>query len=117
MNSIFSQIGRDAIVLFIGTALTKSVGLFLMPLYTHTFSMEEYGTIEIVNISAQILGIIMAFGMPSAFDREFLQLSDTDEERKKVISTSFLFLFIFGLLVTTIAYMASEEFAVYITLR
>ena len=117
MYEIFSRIGRDAVILTIGSILTKAFGFILMPLYTHVFSTEEYGMIEIVSISAQMVGIIMALGMPSAFDREFLQLSNTDENRKKVISTSFLFICVFSFFVAVIAFALSDKLAIFLNLK
>ena len=116
MFKIFGQIGRDTVILGIGTISTSALGFILMPLYTRVFSTEEYGIIMIVNISAQMVGIIMALGIPSAFDREFLQLSDTEEKRKEVISTSFLFTCVFSFFIGVIAFALSDKLALFLEL-
>lgn len=87
-----------------------------MPLYTRVFSTEEYGIIEMVNITAQMAGIMMALGMPSAFNREFLQISDTKEQRKEIISTSFLFICVFSFFIGVIAFALSDKLALFLDL-
>lgn len=116
MPNVLSNIGKDAVILFIGTVSTSALGFFLLPLYTQSFSVVEYGTIELVNIAAQMAAIIMALGMPSAFNREFLQLSDTQDQRKEVISTSYWFINIYSLLITIIMCSLSKELSIFLDL-
>ena len=111
MYKVFKQIGKDTIILTIGSISTKALGFILLPLYTRTFSVSEYGTIEIVNIVAQMAGIVMALSIPSAFNREFLQISDTEEQRKETLSTSFLFISVFSFFVMVIAIAFSGKLA------
>lgn len=116
MFKIFTNIGKDALVLAIGTMSTSALAFFMMPLYTRVFSTEEYGIIEIVNITAQMVGIIMALGMPSAFNRDFLQISDTEEQRMETLSTSFLFISVFSFFVCVVAFALSNYLASWLNL-
>lgn len=45
MYKVFKQIGKDTIILAIGSISNEALGFILLPIYTRTFSVSEYGTI------------------------------------------------------------------------
>lgn len=66
MRSSFSQLGKDTVIYGFGGILSKSIGFFLLPVYTRMFSPGEYGTIEMLVVLNSFLGSILVMGMDSA---------------------------------------------------
>ena len=62
----FKQLGKDTIIYGLGGALAKSIGFFLMPVYTRIFSPADYGTIEMLSILSAFLSTVLVMGMDSA---------------------------------------------------
>ena len=107
MFKTFNQIGKDAIALLIGSLSTRVLSLVLLPLYTHYFSTADYGLLEVVNITASVIGIVSALGMVSAFGREFLQKTNSVDDQTQVLSTSVLFIAVFSLVVAVVTFFLS----------
>jgi O-antigen/teichoic acid export membrane protein len=73
----------------VGIILSKIVSFVMIPLYTNILKPEEYGTLELLNLSIDIISTIMGFGMLAAVMRYYFRLEDS-QERNKVISTALL---------------------------
>jgi O-antigen/teichoic acid export membrane protein len=99
MVTLFRKIGKDTLVLALGSLATSALSLILMPLYTRVFSVVEYGTIELLSATAQIVGILIVLGMASSFNREYLQVAASEEERLEALSTTLSFVGIGGLII------------------
>jgi len=66
------------VVYGLGNISIKLIGLFLFPLYTETFTLQEYGVIGILDITSQILVAIIGLSLTSAlfrfyFDKKYAE--------------------------------------------
>lgn len=81
----------------IGTILTKAVGFIMLPVYTRVLTTVDYGILEILALSTDVLGMLVGLGVRQAVLRHYYQY-ESQEERNGVISTaSLLLIAIFGL--------------------
>ena len=46
----YSRLGKNTLLVLVGNAGAKLIGLFMLPFYTSWLSVEEYGTTDIINI-------------------------------------------------------------------
>lgn len=46
----YSRLGKNTVLVFIGNAGSKLVGLLMLPFYTRCLSVEDYGTTDIINV-------------------------------------------------------------------
>jgi len=66
--SKYSRLGKNTLLVFIGTAGTKIIGLLMMPFYTHWLSVEDYGTTDMISVYVALLtSVITACIAESAF--------------------------------------------------
>lgn len=80
-----------------GTILAKGVGFIMLPVYTRVLTTVDYGILEILALSTDVLGMLVGLGVRQAVLR-YYYLYETQEERNGVISTAaMLLLLIFGL--------------------
>jgi O-antigen/teichoic acid export membrane protein len=70
--------------------LNRAVLLIMMPLYIRYLSVEQYGKLEILNITSTLIILLMQMGLGSAIFRSVLYQPQKDN--KIIISTSFYFL-------------------------
>jgi O-antigen/teichoic acid export membrane protein len=83
----FEALGKNAL-LFAGAALISKVLSFVMlPLYTHYLSVADYGALELVENSLDVLTIVAGSRLLGGVFR-FYYKARTDDERRGVISTS-----------------------------
>ena len=100
-QAISNEIGtavRHSVIYGFGAILLKLLGFLLLPLYTHYLSPRDYGVLEVLDTSMSLLGMFLNMGIMTAFLR-YYGAAQTEEERRKVVGTAFLFTIGTGLLV------------------
>ena len=78
-------LGKQSLIYGFGHILTRLVTFFLLPLYTHIFSPEEYGVVSLAYGFMGFALIIYRYGMDSALMKYAVQKEG--KERKEYIST------------------------------
>lgn len=50
--SKYSRLGKNAILIFVGNAGVKLIGLLMLPFYTRWLSVSDYGTVDVIIVYA-----------------------------------------------------------------
>ena len=96
MENRYKRLGKNTILVFIGNAGSKLIGLLLLPFYTHYLSPVEYGITDMISVYASIcLPIITACIADGIF--VFPKNSDDDGKRKYFTSGLLFVLGAFGI--------------------
>ncbi len=82
------QLGAETIIYGLSGAITASIGIFLIPIYTRIFSPSEYGIIALITTLTGLLGMLMVLGLDNSSARWFYDTDDI-EDRKYTISSWF----------------------------
>lgn len=69
--------------------LSKMIGFFLIPLYTHYLSPKDYGTLELISLTADLLAILIGAQISTAVFKFYHQAKE-DDDRKNIISTAII---------------------------
>ncbi len=92
---------KHGLVYFLGNVLSRLAGFIKLPVYTRLLTTRDYGILEILSLSADILGMLAGLGIRQAVLRLYYQYDD-EAERGAVMSTAtFLVLGIFGAITVT----------------
>ena len=75
----FRLLGRDVAHYGAMDALSRAVGLFLLPFFTRVFSVDEYGAIDVVAVVTTLLATLTRLALPSALKRQFVESRDAGE--------------------------------------
>jgi O-antigen/teichoic acid export membrane protein len=87
MKSQIRQLGKDTMIYGFGEVIAKSIGFFLLPVYTRIFSPSDYGTIEMLAVLNSFVGSILVMGMDSAQSFYFYeQKTNGPRAQAKVVS-------------------------------
>ena len=78
---------KGSLVYGLGNISIKLIGLFLFPLYTEKFTLEEYGIIGILDISSQVLVAIFGLSLSSALFRFYFDKKYKGKQGELVFST------------------------------
>lgn len=85
-NKSLSFLGKSTI--FTGmTFLQKGIAFFLVPLYTHFLSPEQYGIANLANSVAAIYILIASFALDDAIARYYFEFRNDSKKLKKVVAT------------------------------
>ena len=82
------SLGKDSLIYGTGHVIARLVRFFLLPIYTHVFSPEEYGVISLAYAFMGFSLMFYRYGMDTALMKYSVQL--TGEERISHISSIYL---------------------------
>lgn len=74
----------------LGSIVVKALGFLMLPFYTHYLTPRDYGVLEILDLSMSLFGMILHMGIAPALLRAYAA-APSAEERRKTVSTAFLF--------------------------
>lgn len=107
MKYHIKRLGKDSIIYGLGDALKRLVTLLLLPVYTRYLTPTDYGRLEILIITLNILFTIGTQGMGIAFSRSYA-FSKTELQRSQLIRTSHYYLIFSGSIICILLYTFSE---------
>lgn len=88
MRREIQQVGKHSLIYGAGQVLQRLVGFLLIPLYTTYFSTNEYGILEILITTGNLLITILGMGMISAMFRSYYR--DPDKARQQSVAKTAL---------------------------
>lgn len=91
------KIGKHTLIYGSGLFISKAIGFFLIPLYTHYLTPSDYGTLELLDLTGYMLAYFIAIGMSDAVLR-FYHVYETPQEKNSILSTALVFNVILGVL-------------------
>jgi O-antigen/teichoic acid export membrane protein len=83
------SIGRDALMLAGATIVGKAFSFLMLPLYTHYLRPADYGVIELIELTLDMLSIVTGSRLLTGVFRFYHKTQDT-QERHAIISTAMI---------------------------
>lgn len=110
MFSQLLRLSKHSIIYGFGVAISQFIGFFLLPLYTRFLTPADFGVLQIFITTQAFLGAIIGMGLGTALFMSFFKY-DNEENRKKVVSTSLIFLTVASLCFTLILIQLASKFS------
>jgi len=79
-----------------GGVLGKMVGFLMIPFYTHYLTPADYGTLELLDLTLSLMGIVLTMWMNAAIIRHYHDYED-DHNRGQVIGTTLIMAALIGI--------------------
>ncbi|MFX0140892.1 MAG: lipopolysaccharide biosynthesis protein, partial [Candidatus Hodarchaeota archaeon] len=110
MLAQFKNLAKHTVIYGIGRFAEQAAGFILIPIYTRYLDPEKYVQLALFMIFISLLNVFLNMGFSSAFFKYYF---NTDDEgiRKCIVSTSFLFLLFFAILICSSLYLNSSFFS------
>ncbi|MDP7036674.1 MAG: oligosaccharide flippase family protein [Candidatus Marinimicrobia bacterium] len=102
-------LGKQSLIYGFGHILTRLITFFLLPLYTHMFTPEEYGVVSLVYAFMGLALILYRYGMDSALMKYAVQKES--QERGEYISTIYGLQVISGVIFSCILFFSKNIIA------
>jgi len=97
---------KDSVLYGVGDFVFKAIAFFLFPIYTHLFSVEDFGIIELVSTIVSLLAMVADLGVRYGTSRFYWE--STEKDRIVLVSTGLWIVslgsVILGVLVPIFAY-------------
>ena len=110
MDYKYKRLGKNTVLVFIGNAGSKLIGLLLLPFYTKYLSPEEFGITDMIAVYASILLPIIT---ACVTDGIFIFPKEANEEGRKKYFTSGLTFTIFTFVICSIIFYEIDIIAGY----
>ena len=82
-------VAHHSSVYMLATILNKVVSFLMIPIYTRFLIPSDYGIIEILGLTTDLIGMVISIGIASAMYRFYFDYDDV-KEKNEVISTAML---------------------------
>ncbi|HOP50606.1 MAG TPA: oligosaccharide flippase family protein [Ignavibacteriales bacterium] len=89
---------------------TKGINIILVPVYTKYLTPSDYGILNTLITISLLMPLFISLYLDSAFGRFFHDYKNNQEDLKKLYSTIFWFVSIWGLFLTIIFMFISKGF-------
>ncbi|MFQ5769443.1 MAG: oligosaccharide flippase family protein [bacterium] len=99
MSTSLKNIAKHSSVYAFGNVLRKSIAFLLIPIYTRYLTPSDYGMLEILLITAHIMGIVGGLGIGSGLKRVFLYDANNREQQNLATTTASAFVVFMSLLI------------------
>ncbi|PID58035.1 hypothetical protein CSB45_04925 [candidate division KSB3 bacterium] len=97
LRKTVKELGFHSLLYMVGGLASSLASIVLLPVYTRYLSPEDYGIIEIIDSIRSLLIVILLAGFVPA-TAKFYKSSESLDEQKAVVGTSFWFICISSLL-------------------
>jgi O-antigen/teichoic acid export membrane protein len=95
------QLGKQTAQYALGNLLTKGIGFFLIPLYTHYLTPKDYGILELIDMTCNLLSVGFALGITNSILRFYVVYAN-EVDKEEVINSALIFSMISGLFILLI---------------
>src|SRR5688572_4571463 len=109
-NHFYRELLKHSSVYAAGQVLSRATSLILLPVYTRYLSASDYGCIAILDLTINVLAILIGAGMAQAVSR-FHFLATTDNERHEIWWTALTLIISGGLCLTIPLWFARHAIA------
>lgn len=82
----------------LGTVLSRVGALLLLPLYTHSLSLEEYGTLELIYAVSSVASTLIGAGLAHTALRFYFD--ENEQNRGRIITTAYALTLLSGIAVS-----------------
>jgi O-antigen/teichoic acid export membrane protein len=73
----------------LASLFNRVIGFIMIPVYTRFFSPSDYGMLEIITITTQVIGLVASVGVTQSIGRFYFQYEDS-KDRNEVLSTGII---------------------------
>lgn len=106
-------LARHSLIYGFGNLLNRIAGFLLLPIYTRFLTPHDYGIKELVGLSTDVIGILLATAISSAIYRFYFEYSN-EKDRNEVISSGIISIGCIGLFAVFLLSFATKAMAKYI---
>lgn len=105
-----ASVARNVIIYGIGGVLSQAAGLITLPLMTRFLTSWEYGSIEVITSLTGYFNLLIGLNMMTGLYRFFFE-AENEKDRREMVSTTFLFVGLCGVLVILTSLLLGGTFS------
>jgi len=108
MFSLVKNLTKHSLIYGLSSILSRSIGFFLIPLYTHYLTPADYGTLELLDLTSYIVGMLAAMGITNSVVRFYYEHAE-QEKKDQVVSVALIATWVIALLFFAISFALAKN--------
>jgi len=88
MSNTVKSIGRHTLIYALGSIAQRAASFLLLPLYTRYLTPKDYGTLELVGLTTDVISMLAGLGVAATVYRYYAKYEQI-EDKNAVVSTAF----------------------------
>jgi O-antigen/teichoic acid export membrane protein len=116
MRKVISEsklLAKHSLIYGLGNFFNRIAAFLLLPIYTRFLTPHDYGIKELVGLTTDVIGVLLATAIASAIYRFYFEYEDI-KDRNEVISSAIITISCFGLFAILLLSLATKTMARYI---
>jgi len=101
---------KNTAIYAVGTSIRRITGFVMLPIYTQYLTPEDYGVVSLLTMVIEIAGVLIGLRISQALFRYYI-LSETEDEKKKIVSSVLISVFVVSTVGMAIIYFFSGALA------
>lgn len=101
-------LAKHSLIYGVGDLLSRSVGFLMIPIYTHYLSTEQYGTLELLDLTGYVVGMVLSLLVGSNVVRYYHEYPD-EHRKRQVISVALINIWVVAIIVLPLLYLSSRQ--------
>lgn len=102
------RLSRHGATYGVAEAISRLAGFLLIPVYTSYLETEDYGRLQIISITIELIGIIVSFGISDAIYRFYFE-QKKEIDKKIVVSTGVISVSILSTIIVLLLTQFSDK--------
>lgn len=104
----YSRLGKNTLLVLLGNAGSKLIGLIMLPLYTRWLSVGDYGLTDVLSVYVSLLISVISCCIGESL---FIFPKDTDDKQKKEYFSSGIAFLVIMMIITAIIFFLLDRVA------
>lgn len=108
MKKEITSLGKNTIIYGAGILISRAVSFIMLPIYTSYLTPADYGVLELLSMTLDIIAFIAGCGIVSTVFKYYYEYENI-EDKNELISTSNGMIFFITLLTAVMGFLLSEN--------
>ncbi len=116
MSSVAGEsklLAKHTLTYGVGLGINSVVAILLLPVYTRYLTPNDYGVKELIGLTTDVIGVLLATAISSAIYRFYFEYED-EKDRNEVISTAIIGLGATGMVALSVLSLFTKQMSTYI---
>lgn len=113
LSEVLGKIGKHSLIYSVGNIFSQGMGFIMIPVYTRYLTPQDYGVIELLDLTSHVLAMIIGARLSFTLLRFYYEYSE-ETHRKEVVSTVLISIFCMNLIALSMLIPLNETFSLVI---
>ena len=114
---MFKRLVKDIFIYSLTDFLFKAIAFFIFPIYTHIFSVSDFGLLNLILTIVGVLSLFINCGISNSIQRFYHDPNTLDSDKPTIVTNGILIVFFWSILILCLTILVAYLFSNYFLLK